>query len=411
MQYDVDLTQVTLALSDALDLVGVNVIQHGKRVAALALETSKLLDFTPAERHRLLLASVLHDCGVSSTEIHKQLIFHFDWELSREHAEQGYGLLKEFLPLAEVARIVRHHHTHWEELGRTDLEPRLALAANLIYLADRVDALSQQRLDRDLLIARRDIRTALERMPDGLFAPQVVTAFHHASLSESLWLILEPHHLERYLVREARLAPPLPLTFADLRQLAEIFSRIVDAKSPFTAQHSRGVARLARFLGELKGMDGDQCDLLELSGLLHDLGKLRVPDEILQKPSALSEAEFAQMERHTFETYQILSRIEGVGSLAEMAAFHHESLTGEGYPFHRGGEQVSDGSRIVAVADVFQALSQERPYRHSLEPEEILRILREMAESGRLDPSLVDLAADNAEACWKAAMGLGGTPA
>jgi len=411
MRYDVDLTQVTLALSDALDLVGVNSIQHGKRVAALALETSRSLEFTAEERHRLLLAAVLHDCGVSSTEVHKELIFHFDWELSREHAERGYELLRTFAPLAEVATVVRHHHTHWEELGQTGIEPRLALTANLIYLADRVDALCQQRLDRDLLVARRDIRTALERMPEGLFSPQLVAAFHHASLSESLWLILEPHHLERYLVREARTARAIPLSFADLRQLADIFSRIVDAKSPFTAQHSRGVARLARFLGELKGMDGDQCDLLELSGLLHDLGKLRVPDEILHKPGPLTEAEFAQMERHTFETYQILSRIDGLGDLPEWAAYHHETLTGEGYPFHRGGEQVSDPARIVAVADVFQALAQERPYRHSLEPEEILRILREMAESGRLDPNLVDLAADNADACWKAALDLGGTPA
>lgn len=410
MRYDIDLTQVTLALSDALDLVGVHVIQHGKRVAAIALETGRRLGLSPEDRHRLLLAGVLHDCGVSSTETHRELIFHFDWEQSREHAERGYELLRGFPPFAELAELVRHHHTHWDELSRGPLPRPLALQANLLFLADRVDALVQQRLDRDLLIARKDIQRNLEWMHGEFFSPDLLEAFDEAAKSESLWLMLEPHHLERYLTKAAREAPRRALAFAELRTLAEIFSRIVDAKSPFTAAHSRGVARLARFLGELRGLEGDRCDLLELSGLLHDLGKLRVPDAILHKPGPLTEAEFAQMERHTFETYQILSRIEGLEDLPEWAAFHHETLTGEGYPFHRGGAEMPEEARIVAVADVFQALAQERPYRHSLEPAQILTILREMAEAGRLDASLVDLAADNAQACWDAAMDRGGVP-
>lgn len=410
MRYDIDLTQVTLSLSDALDLVGVHVIQHGKRVAAIALETGRHLGLSPQDRHRLLLAGVLHDCGVSSTETHRELIFHFDWEQSREHAERGYDLLREFPPFNELALLVRHHHTHWDTLLKSDVDRSLALQANLLFLADRVDALVQQRLDRDLLIARKDIQRTLEWMHGEYFAPELLVAFDTAAKSESLWLMLEPHHLERYLAKAAREAPRRTLEFAELRALAEIFARIVDAKSPFTAQHSRGVARLARFLGELRGLEGDRCDLLEISGLLHDLGKLRVPDAILHKPGPLNEAEFAQMERHTFETYQILSRIEGLEGLPEWASFHHETLTGDGYPFHRGGEEMPEEARIVAVADVFQALAQERPYRHALEPEEILRILREMAEAGRLDPALVDLAASNARACWDAAMNRAGLP-
>jgi HD-GYP domain-containing protein (c-di-GMP phosphodiesterase class II) len=117
------------------------------------------------------------------------------------------------------------------------------------------------------------------------------------------------------------------------------------------------------------------------------------------------------MRRHTFETYQILSRIDGIDGLAEWAAFHHETLTGEGVPFHHSGEESAQGARIVEVADVFQALAAERPYRRSMDPPELLRVMREMAESGKLDPDLVDLTARNADSCWEAAMGLGGLPA
>ena len=93
--------------------------------------------------------------------------------------------------------------------------------------------------------------------------------------------------------------------------MAEMFSRIVDAKSPFTAEHSLGVARLARFMAERLGVDAINCDKIEIAGLLHDLGKLRVPDEILDKPRGLDERERKIMNAHSFETFQILRHIKG----------------------------------------------------------------------------------------------------
>lgn len=407
MRYEIDLAQVTYALSDALDLVGCSVVQHGKRVTLVALETARLLNLPSEEMERLLLASLLHDCGVSTGALHRQLLQNFDWEGSHDHCEHGYALLSPFLPLREEALLVRDHHTRWAEHLERETPPRIALLSNIIFLADRVDALVQQRVDRDLLIARKDIRTAVRKLSGSFFAPEVVEAFLTISLSESLWLLLEPHHLERFLGQLVTKVRPRAIDFQDLRQLAEIFATIVDAKSPFTADHSRGVSRLARLLGELKGLPGDDLELLEVAGLLHDLGKLRVPDEILDKPSALTELEFASIERHTFETYQILSRLETLGPLAEWAAYHHEGVTGEGYPFRRAGSEVAVQARIVAVADVYQALAQNRPYRRSLGPSEILRILREMSESGKLDAALVELVAQSPESCWQAAVGRG----
>ena len=123
-------------------------------------------------------------------------------------------------------------------------------------------------------------------------------------------------------------------------RLAQIFARIVDDKSAFTAEHSVGVSRLACLLGRLAGLPAKDCELLEIAGLLHDVGKLCVPDEVLDKPGPLNEAELAVIERHTFETWQILRRIRAFDQVAEWASFHHESIAGNGYPFHRHGGEI-----------------------------------------------------------------------
>ena len=189
----------------------------------------------------------------------------------------------------------------------------------------------------------------------------------------------------------------------ELRRLAELFARIVDAKSPWTARHSESVARLAVVLGRLAGLPETVCEKLELAGLLHDLGKLRVPDDVLDKEGLLDAADYAVLAHHTFETWQILRRIRSFSEIAEWAAFHHEAPSGRGYPFRRAGARLDPPARLLAVADVFQALAQARPYREHLAPDAILKVLREMAGSGRLDPRGVDLVSANLGVCWEAA--------
>jgi putative nucleotidyltransferase with HDIG domain len=189
----------------------------------------------------------------------------------------------------------------------------------------------------------------------------------------------------------------------DLRRLALLFARLVDAKSPWTARHSENVARLTARLGQLAGIPASDCEKLELAGLLHDLGKLRVPDEILDKTGKLDAEEFAVVERHTFETWQILRRIRSFTEIAEWASLHHETPSGVGYPFRRAGARLPLPARLVAVADVFQALAQARPYRAPLAPQAILEVLRAMAGAGRLDAYCVELAGSNLDLCWEAA--------
>lgn len=403
MADSVDLTQVVLALSDAIDLVGVDVVQHGKRVAFVADATARALDLPDGDVQDLFLACLLHDCGVSSTRAAGHLLSEVDWEESNEHCVRGADLLSRFEPFARLARIVRLHHAHWDG-GEPQAEgDGVGTLANLVFLADRVDTFLQKSGRKDVLLSRVEIRESVAALSGSFFSPDLVQAFLAVSGTEAFWLTLEAHHLERWLLEHP--AVPHPVTTASLRDLAHVFARIVDAKSRFTADHSEGVARLAGLLGRLAGLPADTCERLQIAGLLHDLGKLRVPDEVLEKPGSLDDGEFAAVERHTFETYQILRRIEPFAEVAEWAAFHHEALSGRGYPFHRRAEELPVPARLVAAADVFQALAQNRPYRGPVPPHEILAELRKMAGSGKLDPDAVAIVEGHLFECWSAAVG------
>ena len=397
------LTEAAIGLSDALNLVGIEDAGHGKRVAFMATEVGRAAGLSGDALENLFLSALLHDCGVSSNRIFRSLTSTFDWEGSAEHCLAGHELLFGFPPLRSAASIVLHHHDRWDSPARRETEPDIALLANAIFLADRTDVLCLALERGDLLDSRAAVRDGIARRSKSYFSPELVSAFMEASLPEAFWLTLEPRHIDRFMEDALRTARPGNADARQLRQLAAIFARVVDAKSPFTARHSLGVARLARLLGGLLGMSSEVCDQLEIAGLLHDLGKLRVPDEILEKQAPLDPGEFSTISRHSFETYQILRRLRPFRTLAVWASFHHESLSGRGYPFHRRGLEIPFPARALAVADVFQALLQNRPYRPALEPEAALGLMREMARRGKLDPDIVETLARNLGACREAA--------
>ena len=400
-----NLTEVAIALSDAINLVGIEDAEHGKRVAFMATEVGKAAGLSAAALDLLFISGLLHDCGVSSSRVFREHSGGFDWEGSAEHCLAGHELLFGFPPFRPAASIVLHHHDHWNSAARHETEPEIAVLANAVFLAHRTDALHLAFGHGDILMARGAVRSSIARRSKSHFSPELVGAFLEASESEAFWLSLESRHVERYIEDTMQAARPESCDARHLRLLAAIFARIVDAKSPFTAQHSLGVARLARILGGLLGMSSDVCDQLEIAGLLHDLGMLRVPDEVLEKQAPLDARDVSTISRHRFETYQMLRRLRPFRTLAIWASFLHQSLSGRGHPFRSHGLENPFPARALAVADTFQALLQRRPYRPALAPAPALTVLRELAEGGKLDPEIVETLAQNLELCRAAAVG------
>lgn len=405
----ISLPQLICALSDALDLVGVDDVAHGKRVGLMASDCGAAFGFERDECRFLIDAGLLHDIGVSSTRTHQHLLQQFDWENSEEHAIIGHDLLKAFAPLARMAVPVRYHHTRWELLQALvgqSLTPQQALEANLLFLVDRVDTFAAPHYASDNLFDHTQaIRERIRLASGTYFNPALVQAFLDASAAEAFWLGLEGRAVRQRLLAHVLGAPTCSISSKELLELAKIFAQIVDAKSHFTHEHSIGVARLSVYLGRRLGLSGEDLSRLQIAALLHDLGKLRVPDEILEKPGALNAHERGVMNTHSYETHLILASIEGFEDIARIAAYHHEVPDGTGYPFHLKGDALSLPARILRVADVFQALAQNRPYRRGMSADEIKKGVSGMASRGQLDATVTSVVTDDLSTAMREATG------
>ena len=404
MTTEINLRQVVFSLSRALDLVGVDDMHHGKRVAFMAHACAKYLDLNEQEYNNLIQAAMLHDCGVSQTYTHTKLVSEMDWDGSQNHCQVGTKLLKSCDVFRHLAPVITYHHTHWSELSKLDIPDTIKRDSNLIFLVDRVDALIAQQGNPEPIMSRIFVRDKIQSYSGTLFSPELVKYFLEASNLSVFWLTLEAEPLYDMLKEWVVAGDNQTINFDTLRSIAHIFARIVDAKSPFTVEHSQGVARLAKQLAIWDDQSDETANKLELAGLLHDLGKLRIPDEILEKPDKLDETEFSVMQGHSFESHYILKDIKGLEDVALWCSQHHEKLNGSGYPYQYKGDDISRPSRILAVADVFQALAQNRPYRGSLQLEEILEIMSQMIEEKKLEPTLVDIIKLHAEECHKIAL-------
>ncbi|MCF8067376.1 MAG: HD domain-containing protein [Desulfobacterales bacterium] len=402
---NIDFRQIVHALSDMLDLVGIDDVQHGKRVAFMAVECGRYMGMNDAMLDTIYHAALIHDCGVSSSNMHTYLVTELNWDKSEDHCLCGEALLSGHHLFADYAPIILYHHTHWDILKDKNLPDDIKLIANCIYMADRIDALVVRNSGKNLLLSRDIIRNTIRKYKSTFFSPELVDIFLNISQNEIFWLMLDPRHISTYICDMSKVSKVIEINEGAFLEIAKLFASVVDAKSTFTAEHSFGVAKLSKLIGKLAGLDNEVCSILEISGLLHDLGKLNVPDEILDKPARLTIDERAVMMHHSFESYQILKRIDGFETIAKLAAFHHETLSGQGYPFHLEDAGLPLEARIIAIADIFQALAQNRPYRLSMPPWDIMGILTRMTEENKLDAEIVSLVNNNLQGCWEAATG------
>jgi len=170
-------------------------------------------------------------------------------------------------------------------------------------------------------------------------------------------------------------------------------ARAVDAKSSWTAGHSERVTALSMKIGRAMGLTSEELNGLQRGGLLHDLGKIGVPGTILDKPQKLTEEEFAVVKGHPEKGTRILEPIPAFRDIIPIVAQHHEWVNGRGYPRGLSGEDISRGARIVAVADVYDALTSDRPYRSGWRPERALSYLEENA-GVQFDPVVVEVFRD-----------------
>ena len=399
----IDLQQAVVALSDALDLVGVDALYHGKRVGYMMLAGYSQIEHELSE-NQIFQLGLLHDVGVSSTKVHRHLISELEWPGAEEHCFVGAERLGRFLPLAPLAPYVLYHHSTWEKLIEQGVTEKTATLANWIFLTDRVDTLAAGHYQSNILDAKHSIIQTISKYEGSLFKPELVKLFLQLSKSDAFWLSQEQSHINYFVTSRSQADDLIVLDLVALKELASIFAEIVDCKSRFTHQHSMGVARLSRYLAAHFGLEEEICNKIEIAGLLHDLGKLQTPDEVLDKPDSLSGTERHRINHHSFETFAMLKKIVGFEDIARWASYHHERLDGSGYPFQMKSNQLDLEARIVIVADVFQALAQERPYRKGLKIGQIGKTLLKLANQQKLDLEVVSWVVQHMDECYAQAL-------
>lgn len=399
MHITINRRKLLWVLSSVVDLVGVTDLFHGKRVAYIADTIRKNVEKFPWDQNDTIIAGLLHDIGVSSTDMHEHLVMEMEWSMADLHCERGAKLIRSYDKIKHLAPAIMMHHSRWSRMEDGENE----LLANLLFLADRVDVLAATSKG-DILKAREQILNTIVSNEETLFSPVLVQAFKEVSQRDFFWLKWKESFSEHIQYEWLSGGVEEDIEFDELKQLFTLFSSCVDGKSPYTYNHSVGVAQLAKYLATLLHCTEDQIQNIELSGLMHDLGKLRIPDKILDKPGSLDDDELLTMRHHSYDTFSILSQIPGLEKITQWASQHHEKLNGKGYPEGTYANSLTLESRILTVADIFQALAQDRPYREGLSLAVILSILEDMVHKNEIDSTLVDLIKENGPNCMAIAL-------
>jgi len=385
-EFSINLGNLILSLSDALDLASTKLALHQQRTAFISWEIGKAAGLDESRVERLFVAALLHDIGALSVE--EKLALHQNETVNTEaHCLKGELLFEDIPWLRDASKIVRHHHTSWEQWTDPIHDP-LVLDSQVLAFSDIMERSIQR--EGYILHQADELRQKARDLSGKEVHHHVVDLFLGMSEREEFWLDLVSPRLYSLLLHHGPFRK-VEIDLSSISTITRMFKNIIDFKSSFTATHSSGVAQCASTLSALFGLTEMEIDLLEVAGHLHDLGKLVVPNKILDKPGRLTKEEFDVIKQHTYFTFTILSTINGLQQVAEWAAYHHEKLDGTGYPFRKMAKELNIGARIMAVADIFTALAEDRPYRKGMDGAKIRVIMQDQSDRGLLDPNIVKI--------------------
>ena len=301
--------------------------------------------------------------------------------------QRGASILRKLGLSTATCDAVAALDEHWDGSGsprrlRGGAIPQLA---RIVTLAEHLDAFACE-LTAEAALAE------LQQRSGHWFDPELVQAAAELDSCGQLWTqCLPADDLDaiRQLVIELDPKASEGVGAEGIDQICEAFADVVDAKSPFTYRHSVGVAQVAVAMAATLGLPADRLRVVHRAALLHDLGKLSVPNTILDKSGRLNAEEWHTVMEHPRLTRQILARIEPFTELAEIAGAHHEKLDGSGYPNGLRGPQLRIESRVIAVADMYRAITESRPYRQGVSHAVAVAKLRELVPH-QLDPRCVE---------------------
>lgn len=306
----------------------------------------------------------------------------------------GYLLVDNIKPINKLSNIIRWHHRNWEHgIGFKNIDAKTGLISQIIYLADRLSILIANE-NKNVLTQSNEILAIINEDKGKKFNPKLVAILMKISLSTAFWLNIVTVNKEP-IIKHVLGFKNKYLSHQELVEFCWIFIYSIDFRSSYTASHSVGVARVAEKLAQLSKLPDDDCKLMLIAEYFHDIGKLIVPIEILEKTGKLTEDEYNIIKQHTYYTYFFLDSISGLEAIRNIATYHHESIDGNGYPFRIASDELSYKSRLLCIADIFTALTEKRPYRNPMDKKEVAEILLDMADKNKIDKDIANLTIQN----------------
>ena len=445
------LSEVVSALSAALDLTEGQPMGHAIRSCIVGMRIAEELQLSPQQCGDLYYALLLKDsgCSTNAARMHqilgsddikaKREVKFEDWtkpslsglryllrnvlpgksfatrlaksvelglqqkrnnaEMIGARCERGAEIVRRIGMTETTAQAIRSLDEHWNGAGYPEGRQgeEIPLLARIVNVSQTVEVFASGRSPADA------VQVVGERSGTW-FDPEIARIIRTLRRDDSFWLRVLSKDAREYVLQ---MEPGVAISASPQRidELCQAFAEVIDAKSPYTYNHSMGVSRAAVEIAQNLALAPHTVTMIRRAALLHDLGKLSVSNSILEKPGKLSDEEWVVMKKHPVYTRLILQNISGFEHLAFVAAAHHERLDGTGYPDGYAAEELPLTARIICVADVYQAITEDRPYRAGLPREEALSILEEKTPR-HLDPQCVDVFRKNAPVTAKA-MGAG----
>lgn len=400
-----DLTDMLYAISYALEKVEIELLGrdtgHSKRVACLSMFMAEEAGLKGEELRDYVGCCILHDSALTEfiyeelnksptlreSEVHPASIIERDTAtFHSRHSVIGERNIRLMPFRTDVKNIVLYHHEAADGSGAMGVtSAQTGLKAQILHLADTVDM--NTRLTT-MTEAEFEETVRWVRSKSGkTFSEAAVKLFCDAVTYDKI-LDLQTKGaiacMQNKLYTEA-----CEYSDEEIHNVAEVFAKIIDYKSEFTQTHSLGVSAKAERMANYYGFDKAKTTRFYLAGALHDIGKLIVSNDILEKPGKLTSDEFVTMKDHASATYFILSKIKGIPDILEWASNHHEKLNGKGYPRGLSADKLSFEERLMACIDIYQALTEKRPYKDGMSHEKSIAIMRDMVDRGELDGAIV----------------------
>lgn len=401
---EIDIIGLLSAFSFALDCVEAELIHvtsnHGKRVAYMSVCMAEKMGVSDDALRDLAACALLHDNALTqyiNEEFYSDISNIDTLKVSSDditprqlgmHCIYGEKNLEKYPFKTGVKDVILYHHEEADGSGPFEKKwTEVPLFARIIHFSDMLDAFCKaQKFDEDVFNKAVHF---IEKNKDKRFDSEVTKMFFDAFDKEE-FSRLGDEHIEEYFWEKVPCEKSF-YSFNVLKDLADLFAKIIDYKSEFTSRHSLGVARTASKISEIMGYDKVICDKMYLAGTLHDVGKIAIGNEILEKPARLTDEEFAKMKNHAGYTYMILSKVDGFEEIRDIAAFHHERLDGSGYPFGKMADELTTLQRIMACADIYQALTEKRPYKDGMDHDKACEILKDMADKNWIDKNITEV--------------------